>query len=78
MPYDFPPDVDEQIRDCLNTGRYATADDVLRSALASLKSRDEEVLAIREGLKEIEAGQFSPLREVDDEIRTRKNIPRNA
>jgi len=41
MIYHFPPDVDEQIKQRLASGRYQSEDDVIREALEALKLSDE-------------------------------------
>jgi putative addiction module CopG family antidote len=51
--YQFPPDLEDEIRQRMNTGQYASADDVLRDALRALKCRDTEVAAIQEGIDDM-------------------------
>jgi Arc/MetJ-type ribon-helix-helix transcriptional regulator len=62
----------------MNTGRYASEDEVLRDALRALKWRDDEIAAIQEGLSDMEAGRVRPLREFDREFRERNKIPEDA
>jgi Arc/MetJ-type ribon-helix-helix transcriptional regulator len=69
MQYELPPDVEQQVRERMASGHYATEVDVLRDALAALKSRDEELTAIQEGIDDMEAGRVRPFDEVDFEIR---------
>ena len=76
--YPFPPDLEDEIKQRMRTGRYASEDDVLREALRALKWRDDEVAAIQEGFDDIEAGRVKPLRQFDRELRERKNIPQDA
>ena len=56
MPYSFPPDVQQQIHDRIASGRYASADDVLRDALNALKCEEQEGSAVREALDALDAG----------------------
>jgi Arc/MetJ-type ribon-helix-helix transcriptional regulator len=57
------------------TGAFATPDDVVREALAALRSRDDEVLAIQQGIDDMKAGRVKPLREFDREFRRRNGLP---
>lgn len=47
----------------------------LSEALRALKCRHEEVLAIQEGIDDMEAGRVMPLREFDTQFRQRKGLP---
>ncbi len=76
--YQFPPDVDDEIKQHLKSGRYESEDDVLREALRVLKRRDDEITAIQEGIDDMEAGRVKSLREFDQEFRQRKSIPQDA
>jgi putative addiction module CopG family antidote len=78
MAYQFPPDLDEEIKGRMASGQYASEDEVLREALRALRWRDQEVAAIQEGIEDMEAGRTKPLREFDREFRKRHNIPQDA
>jgi Arc/MetJ-type ribon-helix-helix transcriptional regulator len=56
VAYQFPPDLDEQLKDRLATGQYASEEDVLREALRALKRQEDDVAAAREALADLEAG----------------------
>ena len=71
---EFPPDVDEEMRQLMASGNYGSPDEVLRAALDALKRHDVEVAAIQQGIDDMEAGRVSSLREFDREFRRRKNI----
>jgi predicted transcriptional regulator len=71
MLCELPPDVEQQVKQLMETGQYATEADVLRDALAALKWRDEEMAAIRAGIDDMEAGRIRPFEEADAEIRKR-------
>lgn len=71
MPYQFPPDVQELIREAVASGYYATEDDLIREALHALIQRDEELADIKAGVADMEAGRLRPINEVDAEIRGR-------
>jgi putative addiction module CopG family antidote len=75
MSVDLAPDVWKEIQRQLASGSYATADEVLREALAALRSREQEVIAIQEGIDDMEAGRVLPMREFDREFRRRNGLP---
>jgi putative addiction module CopG family antidote len=75
MSVDLAPDVWNEIQRLLASGTYATADEVLREALAALRSCEREVMAIKEGIDDMEAGRVMPLQEFDREFRRRNGLP---
>jgi Arc/MetJ-type ribon-helix-helix transcriptional regulator len=56
MPYSFPPDVQQQIRDRLASGKYASEDEVLRDALDALSWEEQEKEAVGAALDALDAG----------------------
>ena len=70
----FPPDLAEEIHRRMESGRYATEEDVLRDAFEALKWRDNELVALQEGIDDMNAGRIKPLAVADKTIRDRKNI----
>ncbi len=54
MSYELPSDLEQQVRQCMATGQYATEADVLRDALAALRSRNGELAAIQAGLDDMD------------------------
>jgi Arc/MetJ-type ribon-helix-helix transcriptional regulator len=75
MSIDLSPDIWNEIQRQVATGAFATPDEVLREALAALRFRDDEVLAIQQGIDDMEAGRVTPLREFDREFRRRNGLP---
>ncbi len=75
MSIDVAPDVMNAIRRQLASGSYSSPDELLREALAALETRDAEVLAIQEGIDDMEAGRVMPLREFDREFQRRNKLP---
>ena len=65
----LPPDVEQQVKELMATGQYATEADVLRDALAALKRRDEELAAIQAGIEDMESGRIRPFEAADAQIR---------
>lgn len=75
MSVDLASDVWNEIQRQLASGVFASPDEVLREALAALRSREVEVLAIREGIDDMEAGRMTPIRDFDREFRQRNELP---
>jgi putative addiction module CopG family antidote len=76
MHYSFPPDVDQLVRQQLSSGKYGSEDDVLRDALRALSEEEEDWLAVRDALAELEAGDPGvPLDEAVEMLR-RKYAPK--
>jgi putative addiction module CopG family antidote len=71
MSADLSPDIWKEIERQVATGVFASPDEVLREALAALREREQEVLAIQEGIEDMEAGRVRPLRDFDREFRHR-------
>ena len=79
MPYQFPPEVDELIRNQMATGQYESEDDVLREALHALRRRDEDVAAVKEAIADMQAGDRGvPFDEFVNRFRKQHNIPHDA
>jgi Arc/MetJ-type ribon-helix-helix transcriptional regulator len=71
MSIDLAPDVWDEIQRQIATGSVASHDSVLREALVALRFRDEEVLAIQQGIDDMEPGRVMPLHDFDREFRRR-------
>ncbi len=79
MSYQFPPDVQDQLRQRMAAGQYATEDDVLRDALKALKLQDEDVTAVKQAIADMEAGdRGKPFDEFVEEFRRKHNIPQDV
>jgi predicted transcriptional regulator len=74
MSFDLSPDVWNEVQRQLATGAFVSPDAVLREALAALRSRDAEILAIQEGIDDMDAGRVTPLEEFDREFRRRNGL----
>jgi putative addiction module CopG family antidote len=69
MLYAFPPDLRKLIELHLDSGRYATEDEVLRDALRALAEEDEDLVAVREAVAEWRAGDVgTPLAEAFEQV----------
>jgi antitoxin ParD1/3/4 len=58
MKLTLPPDLEAIVQDAVRSGRYATADEVLREALILLDENEAKFLALK---REIEIGMASPV-----------------
>ena len=75
MSYQFPPDVDEQVKKQMATGEYASEDDVLREALRTLNQQRNDWEAIQAGLKTLDDGNTGvSLDDAFRQVRERNNI----
>ncbi len=76
MPNDeLSPQLEALLQKQLETGEYATKDDVLLAALQSLDSQNEEWTAVNEALQTLEAGDPGlSLDEAVQEVRRRNNV----
>ena len=83
MSVDLAPDIWNEIQRHVATGVFATPDDVLREALAALRSREEAVQrereevrqALREATEDLNAGRYRPAADVSRDMRQKYNLP---
>jgi predicted transcriptional regulator len=78
MTIQLPADLEQRINTRLQVESGSTVSDVLREALDALEARDEELIAIRQGLEDLENGDVVSLEDFDREFRQRHNIPRDV
>jgi len=73
MNIQLPTDIDTTLKSFLVGDRYKNEAEVLREALTALKQRDEkkDLVAIQEGIDDMQAGRVRPFEEVDAEIRAK-------
>lgn len=76
MPYPFPPDLQELVGEQMASGKYASEDELLRSALRALAADDEQDLdAVRESLADWRAGDPGvPLEDAFGAIRAKHRL----
>ena len=64
MPYHFPSDVEQRVRAQIESGQFATEDDVLREAIDTLEKRQRGLRElqdrVREADEDIAAGRVGP------------------
>jgi Arc/MetJ-type ribon-helix-helix transcriptional regulator len=75
MSVEIAADVWNEIQRQLATGAFASHDELLREALAALRFHEQEVLAIGQGIDDLEAGRVTPIREFDRQFRQRNALP---
>ena len=79
MAYQFPPDVDELVKERMASGKYASEDELLREALQALSEAEEDLDAVREALTELEAGDEGvALDEAVESIRKKHEVSQDA
>lgn len=78
MSYAFPPELDQLVKRQLARGEYDSEDAVLIAAMRSLEQQQEELVAIREGIEDMEAGRIQSLRDFDQKFREQKGVPQDA
>ncbi|MBY0587181.1 hypothetical protein K2X85_08395 [bacterium] len=74
MAYQFPPDVEELVRKQMQSGEFASEDDLIREALRTLDRTRDDLAAIESGLADVDAGRVRPFEEFDREFRARNGI----
>ena len=75
MSYPFSATIQHLLDERMESGAYASEDEVLVRALQSLKEYDEAVVDIQEGLDDEAAGRVRSLREFDVEFRQTLGLP---
>ena len=75
MSVDIASDVWNEIQRQLATGAFASHDELLREALAALRFRNEELVAIGQGIDDMEAGRVTSIREFDRLFREQNGLP---
>ncbi len=77
MSVDLAPDIWNEIQRQLATGAYSSSDEVLREALAALRSREREEVnaALGEAMEDLKAGRYRPAADVSRDMRRKYNLP---
>ena len=69
MAYQFPPDLDQFIKDELNRGPCKSEEELVAAALRLLKrDRDEAIVGIQAGIQDVGAGRTQPAEEAFAEL----------
>jgi Arc/MetJ-type ribon-helix-helix transcriptional regulator len=63
MPYSFPPDLQTLVGEQMASSKYASEEELLRSALHALAEEEQDLDAVRESLAEWRAGDSGALLE---------------
>ena len=70
MAYQFPPNIGRLVQEQMASGAYESEDDLLADALRALATRNADLTAVNDAIRDMEAGDTGrPLTEVADEIR---------
>lgn len=83
MYLSLSPELERQIMEKVESGKYESVEDVISDAMHLLSQREEEEAAnltvlraqIDEGIDDLENGRHSPLEEVVARLRERRNVP---
>ena len=79
MAYQFPPNIERLVKERMASGDYESEDDLLADALRALATRNEELVAVNDAIRDMEAGDAGrPLTEVADEIREKHGWSTNG
>lgn len=60
MVHEFPPDLQRELEEQMALGQYASETDLIRAALAALRERREDLVAIQTGLDDLAAEDVRP------------------
>jgi putative addiction module CopG family antidote len=75
MPYPFPPNLQALVGEQMASGKFASDDDLLRTALRALAEEEQDLDAVRESLAEWRAGDPGvPLDDAFDLVRRRHGL----
>lgn len=69
MNVDLGSDLEQRIQERMATGKYSSAEDVIRKALDSLANRDQLIADIEASLEDEQRGDVLPLKELDRRMR---------
>ncbi|HET6882251.1 MAG TPA: type II toxin-antitoxin system ParD family antitoxin [Pirellulales bacterium] len=79
MSTQLPPDVQQHVTAWIASGKYASADDVLRDAMRALADEQDDFDAIREAIAEVESGDPGmPVQQAFHELREKHGIGRGS
>ena len=75
MSYPFPPALKALVGEQMASGKYASEDELLQSALHALAQEEQDLDAVRKSLAEWRAGDKGvPLEEAPDAIRGKHGL----
>jgi putative addiction module CopG family antidote len=78
MSYPFPADLRELVAARMAAGGYRSEDDLLRDALRALSEEEQDLLAVREAVAELKAGDSGvPLAEAFAAVRLKHSSLRD-
>jgi Arc/MetJ-type ribon-helix-helix transcriptional regulator len=75
MSYQLSSDLVTRIQTFVVSGGYASEEEVVQDALLALEQRQQDLIAIRAGIADMEAGRCRPFSEIECEFRTQYQIP---
>ena len=74
----IPADVKQRVDALFVTGRYGSAEDILRAAVTALEEQNADLVAIQSGVDDMENGRTRLFSAFDAEFRKRNKIENDA
>ncbi len=74
MSLTIPADVQARVNALLGTGRYASEEEILRAAVAALEEQNADLVAIQNGINDMESGRYRSFTAFDAEFRQRNQV----
>ena len=78
MSLTIPAGLQQRINALLDTGRYSSEEEILRAAVAALKERNAELMAIENGINDMVNGRYRLFVDFDAEFRQRNQIEKDT
>jgi len=74
----IPADIQQRVNALLETGRYASEEEILRAAVAALEEQNADLAAIQSGINDMENGRYRPFADFDAGFRERNQVENEA
>jgi Arc/MetJ-type ribon-helix-helix transcriptional regulator len=78
MSMTIPADMQRRVKLLLETGRFASEEEIWRAALLALEEQNADLAAIQSGIEDMENGRYRPFAGFDAEFRGRNHIEADA
>ena len=78
MELNLSQETENSIRERIQSGEYASAEDVVQAAVTRLDDYDQTVADIRDSFEDERAGRVRPLEEADASIRKEHGFERRS
>ena len=79
MAYQFSPEIEQLVKKQMDSGKYASEEELLKEALEALSAEDAELRAVEEALDALENGDpGTPLDEAFSSLRAKYGVSANG